>query len=144
MSAVKGRPRMHDDARHERMRQRSLKHYEANRERILERQRVRRRSMTNDEYEQDLARSAERSLRRKYGVTLAQYEALLRKQRGHCALCPAKPNRKRLSVDHNHKTGAIRGLLCDRCNQAIGRLGDDVAGLKRAIAYLDRTERANT
>lgn len=51
-----------------------------------------------------------------YGLTAADYDALLRLQGGRCAICRAKPKSKRLAVDHDHKTGAVRGLLCSRCN----------------------------
>lgn len=51
-----------------------------------------------------------------YGLTAAQYDALLKRQGGRCAICRAKPKSKRLAVDHDHKTGAVRGLLCSRCN----------------------------
>lgn len=48
-----------------------------------------------------------------------EYEAMLAAQDGHCALCPATPKTRRLHVDHDHKTGAVRGLLCYRCNNAL-------------------------
>lgn len=51
-----------------------------------------------------------------YGLTADQYDDLLRRQGGRCAICRAKPKSKRLAVDHDHKTGAVRGLLCSRCN----------------------------
>ena len=52
------------------------------------------------------------------GVTDEMYEQMLREQGGHCALCPAVPGTRRLHVDHDHKTGRIRGaLLCHRCNR---------------------------
>ena len=51
-----------------------------------------------------------------YGLTATQYDALLKLQGGRCAICRAKPKSKRLAVDHDHKTGAVRGLLCSRCN----------------------------
>jgi hypothetical protein len=53
------------------------------------------------------------------GITDDAYTALLEAQGGHCALCPATPKTRRLSVDHDHKTGAVRGLLCHRCNRAL-------------------------
>jgi len=59
---------------------------------------------------------------RKYGITLEMYNTMLNAQSGVCKVCSARPKRKRLSVDHNHQTGKVRGLLCDRCNQAIAVL----------------------
>jgi hypothetical protein len=54
------------------------------------------------------------------GVDDAMYAYLLEKQDGHCALCPSEPSvRRRLDVDHDHKTMLVRGLLCHRCNRAV-------------------------
>lgn len=62
-----------------------------------------------------------RNLQRLYGITDDQYEAMLASQGGVCFVCGVepKPNR-RLSVDHNHRTGKVRKLLCDRCNRVLG------------------------
>jgi hypothetical protein len=53
------------------------------------------------------------------GVTDDEYGRLLEAQGGGCALCNAKPKTRRLHVDHDHATGAVRGLLCHRCNRAL-------------------------
>lgn len=55
-------------------------------------------------------------LRRTYGITLAQYDAILLAQGGHCFFCNANGTTRALAVDHDHVTGEIRGLLCKRCN----------------------------
>ncbi len=76
---------------------------------------------------------------RRYGLTQADYEAMLVKQSGHCALCPRTPDQeryKRLNVDHCHNSNVVRGLLCTPCNHAIGVLGDNEAGLVRALEYV--------
>lgn len=78
-----------------------------------------------------------------YGITSDQYYSLLVKQCGVCAICK-KPETslsrsgklRRLSVDHNHETGKVRGLLCFRCNVGIGYLLDDVSIISSAITYL--------
>lgn len=78
-------------------------------------------------------------LKKKYGITLEQYDAMLLKQDGHCVFCDRTPEEERygvLSVDHCHKTGRIRGLLCMVHNRAIGAFGDDEEGLLKAIAYI--------
>lgn len=76
------------------------------------------------------------SLKRKFGMTLADYESLLSVVPG-CAICGKTPaeNRKRLAVDHCHKTGRVRGLLCNNCNSGIGSLRDG-EHFKAALAYL--------
>lgn len=51
------------------------------------------------------------------GVSDEQYERLLAAQGGHCALCPSTPKSRRLHVDHEHRSGKVRGLLCHRCNR---------------------------
>lgn len=56
---------------------------------------------------------------RELGVTDAEYERMLAAQDGHCALCPSTPKTRRLHVDHDHKTGRVRGLLCHRCNRGL-------------------------
>jgi Recombination endonuclease VII len=80
-------------------------------------------------------------LLRKYGITEDQYSILLFAQDGHCALCTRRTENsgKNLSVDHNHKTGEIRGLLCYRCNKfVIGRHTDPYL-LEAAAAYLRKS-----
>lgn len=76
----------------------------------------------------------------RYGITAAEYDARLAEQGGGCACCGATSNRngKRLFVDHDHETGAVRGIVCLNCNRGIAALGDDVDGVRRALAYLER------
>lgn len=61
----------------------------------------------------------DRYLRKKYGITEFQYETMLVTQGNCCALCkkPRKQGTRRLHVDHNHKTGIVRGLVCFYCNK---------------------------
>jgi Autographiviridae endonuclease VII len=102
----------------------------------------RKRRATDPEYrEQDRARSRERyrenHLKTKYGISLADYEAMLRRQGGVCGICKRKPGKRRLCVDHDHKTGQVRGLLCGRCNSGNGFYGDDPRLTRAATAYLE-------
>lgn len=74
------------------------------------------------------------NLRTFYGLTLSQYEALLREQEGLCAICHSlmvRPN-----VDHDHFTGKVRELLCGHCNTLLGRAKDSEEILQKAVAYL--------
>jgi len=60
---------------------------------------------------------------------------------GHCHCCGRVfKSAKDTNVDHNHKTGVVRGLLCTGCNTAIGKLGDSARGVERALRYLIRAE----
>jgi hypothetical protein len=74
----------------------------------------------------------------KYNITFDEYSALLEGQNSCCAICKKKPTNKHLAVDHCHKTGKIRGLLCNSCNRAIGLMKDDITLLKNSIKYLTK------
>lgn len=79
------------------------------------------------------------NLKGKYGLTQDQFNALLRKQNGLCALCRAEqPGTRDWSVDHDHITGQVRGLLCSRCNTGLGQFRDDPELLTRAARYVRR------
>ncbi len=76
------------------------------------------------------------SLKNNTGLSVEQYDALLEKQGGGCAICGTPPKRMRLSVDHDHETGMIRGLLCHGCNtKMVGR--DDAVWSTKAATYAD-------
>lgn len=81
-------------------------------------------------------------LKKKYGMTLEQYDDILRFQGGKCAICLSDSSQSKLSknmfVDHCHKTNTVRGLLCKKCNIALGEMKDDIEILERAIIYLKR------
>jgi hypothetical protein len=72
-----------------------------------------------------------------YGITLEKYNELFEKQNGVCAICGTSTN-KPLYIDHNHKTGEVRGLLCVKCNSGIGFFMDNSHLLISAIRYLDK------
>ena len=74
-------------------------------------------------------------LKRLYGISSADYDALLAKQDGVCAIC-GKPSEETLCVDHCHATGTIRGLLCRKCNTGLGCYEDDPATMITSLAYL--------
>ncbi len=80
------------------------------------------------------------NLKQNYGISLEEYEAMVAAQDGKCAVCgriPAgKHNQGCLHVDHNHRTGKVRGLLCSQCNRGLGFFGDSSETLLRAATYL--------
>lgn len=72
-----------------------------------------------------------------YGLDDAGYKALLAAQGGRCAICRARPQSKRLAVDHDHQTGAVRGLLCSRCNHDLmGAAWDSLAIAHALVGYI--------
>jgi hypothetical protein len=75
-----------------------------------------------------------RDLRRRRGASREQYEAMYKAQRGRCAICGTPHDV--LHVDHDHSTGRVRGLLCGRCNLALGHFRDDPEALRAAARYL--------
>lgn len=78
-------------------------------------------------------------MRQKYGISASDYYEMLDLQNGGCAICKTPPrDGRRLDIDHCHDTGVIRGLLCNRCNQALGLLSSDVSRLVTAIEYLSK------
>ena len=64
---------------------------------------------------------------------------MLKSQQGTCLICGRPPGKYRLSVDHSHETGEVRGLLCARCNRGIGLFWDDPVIFRRAADYLEVT-----
>ncbi len=72
-----------------------------------------------------------------YGLTPEEYDTILLAQGNRCAICGCPPPEERcLAVDHCHKTGRVRGVLCVRCNGGLGMFGEDTARMKRAIVYI--------
>jgi hypothetical protein len=85
-----------------------------------------------------------RDLKRAFGITLDDYHRMFDRQQGLCAICkqPEKWTRNgklvALSVDHNHKTGKVRELLCYQCNTALGKLREDLGIIESMVEYLRR------
>lgn len=76
-------------------------------------------------------------LKGKYGITIADYDAMLAAQGGTCAICNGPPPPKGYHVDHCHTTGVVRALLCFSCNTALGHVQDNTDTLRRMIDYLN-------
>jgi len=80
-------------------------------------------------------------LMRKYGITPDLYDEMLEAHDGVCAICrQPRPDERTLHVDHDHATGEIRGLLCFRCNNAIGDFREEYELFLKAADYLDRDD----
>lgn len=84
-------------------------------------------------------------MKKKYGITLEDFEILWKKCNGRCVICtdPLKrttprmgQDRETVVVDHDHKTGRVRGIICGYCNRVLGIFKDDIETFKRAIFYL--------
>lgn len=113
------RKRYRDQYREKYEKPASKRYYEKNRKVVLDRRR-------------------EHMLKTLYGMSSADYDALLDKQEGRCAICREEcATGKMLAVDHCHSTGKVRGLLCARCNRGIGNFDDSPARLRKAAKYLE-------
>ncbi|MGH2786660.1 MAG: endonuclease VII domain-containing protein [Actinomycetota bacterium] len=77
----------------------------------------------------------QRHLEKHYGLSLLEYESLAARQNGVCAIC-RQPQDGGLHIDHDHISGRVRGLLCGRCNKALGLLDDDPTRFRAAELYL--------
>ena len=86
----------------------------------------------------DFERDRSRNLQKKYGMSLEDYGKLFNSQLGKCAVC-LQPSDKNLHVDHNHLTGEVRGLLCQRCNHVVGLLEENPDVVMRIYEYLSKT-----
>lgn len=83
-------------------------------------------------------------LKKKFNITIEDYKNLLDNQSNKCAICESNSAKNKLnknfSVDHCHRSGKIRGLLCNKCNAGIGYFEDNVHFLKNAIKYLEKNK----
>lgn len=109
-------------------------YYAENREEILARSRR--------YYAENPDKHTDYHLQKSYGITLADYDAMLKAQGNRCAICGRSPeeNGQRLCVDHDHETGENRGLLCGICNLALGGFQDSAEVCWLAMLYLRRYE----
>ncbi len=83
-------------------------------------------------------------LRNRYGITLKQKKELLQIQENKCKICAIELTIKSACIDHNHKTGKIRGILCNHCNNGLGCFKDNCSLLKRALEYLNEVNDEKT
>ncbi len=104
--------------------------------RIQNREKTRERNKTF--YRKNKRKVISHQLERLYGITLAEYDRMFEKQNGVCAICNLPEIMRRLSIDHNHKTGTVRELLCTSCNALLGYLREDEQKLENVKRYLQR------
>lgn len=149
--------KLSDEERKQRNREKAAKYRKANPEKIREIQRKSNAKRSLDpnfseakrnyqalyrEANAETLRHKERE--RKFGITSKTYSLMLQSQNKVCAICGKPETAKRLgvvkslSVDHDHKSGKIRGLLCSDCNTGIGKLKDDPSIIRAAADYLDK------
>lgn len=116
--------------------------YEENKERQCRKERAR--------YKEVKDRDTSSRLKKKFGITLEDYNAMLALQGGRCAVCGTDKkikdkhgNLRRLAVDHDHKTGKVRQLLCSPCNTSIGLVKENVKTLLNMIDYIKKHGETN-
>jgi hypothetical protein len=85
-------------------------------------------------------RTRNNDLKRNYGITLQEHQEMYKNQNGVCAICKGEGDGKwkKLCVDHDHKTGKVRQLLCRNCNMVLGQVGDNANLLEEMIKYLQK------
>ena len=122
----------------DKIRKAAKEYYEKNKEKIKENSR----KYYYNKCKYDISRTAENRFK-KYGITLEEYLSLHKEQQGLCAICGKAESsqiksgkQKSLAVDHCHETGKVRGLLCFKCNSALGKFNDDPDLLRKAIIYI--------
>lgn len=129
-----------DPRKKEQQRRANAKYRAANLEKVraIQREAARRLRATDPDRIRNYDRKA------KYGLSAEQIQEMRESQGGKCAICEivmrvgGRPGMDQEHVDHDHKTGDVRGLLCSRCNTSIGKFNDDPALLRRAAEYIER------
>lgn len=109
-------------------------------------ERLRSRTYHHNNKEQIHQKNREWRISSKYGISIETYNSMMESQNMSCAICLESFSdsiNRRLAVDHDHTTGAVRGLLCGNCNNGLGRFKDNVSLLKKAIEYLEIDKNGN-
>ncbi len=88
--------------------------------------------------EREFLRKRKIDLRQKYKMTLEDFDVMFKTQNGKCKVCPRKVT-SMLHIDHCHSSGTVRGLLCQKCNHALGMVDDSIEILEKLINYLKET-----
>jgi hypothetical protein len=149
---IQARQKLYRDTHKDELNARRAAHYAANRDEILpKRQAYRAEHRDEIRAKRKLAWATRtaidkedhwlKHLQQRYGLSQEEYEELKERQKSKCAICGRKQSGKRLSVDHCHSTGLVRGLLCNKCNAALGLLDDYPDRLRCAIRYLENSKK---
>lgn len=109
-------------------------YYQQNKDRILAYQRKRRAEMPPDKKARMFEQKKADMLMRRYGLTPEQVRVMLEKQNHMCAICNNPFGLQ--NIDHCHKTGKVRGVLCVNCNRGLGAFGDNIQNMEKALEYL--------
>lgn len=83
------------------------------------------------------------TLKKRYGITPEEFDEMLAGQNGACAICETTEPEGRygvFAVDHDHQTGKVRGILCSKCNSALGQMGDNEEGVLKFLHYLQSSK----
>lgn len=96
-------------------------------------------------YQRHKEKQLDRKFRRKFGITLQEYKLMLDKQGRQCMICGRTPeeNGKALAVDHNHKTGIVRDLLCNNCNACLGFIENSNISVENLKQYMNKHKITN-
>lgn len=103
-------------------------------------------SYRRTKYENQVGRYRSENMKKLYGLSIPDYNAILISQGGKCAICKStNPNGRgsNFHVDHDHSTGKIRALLCVNCNTAIGLFHENTVLMEKAIEYLKKHSQTN-
>lgn len=95
--------------------------------------RKRRKEIFGSYYSQNKEVQRKHNLWHKYRLTVAEYNAMVKRANGKCKICRTQT---KLVIDHDHTTGMVRGLICDHCNRLLGGAKDSIKTLRAAIKYL--------
>ncbi len=140
--------RMHSAEYKRTHKEQARRYYEANKEKVIERQKFRykmsdreklnlwsrRWRLANNERSKKLHL---KSRLKGYGLSVEQYESMITEQHGLCAICKTPPtSKRRLAIDHDHADGHVRQLLCQRCNRGLGLFADSLEILDAAARYV--------
>lgn len=113
--------------------------YQGDPEKFRVKSRNRYKNMSPEQKKEEIGRTRAHKLKSQFGLTPEAWSSMLASQSGVCDICKTVPTgNKRFSVDHDHKTGVVRGLLCSTCNTALGLLKESIPSAESLIRYISK------